>query len=49
MFHIISVIFREDSNQVNVTQFRQTVNGWQMTLLPACTAKHKVKSGVLHQ
>lgn len=50
MFGILRVIWRKDSNQMSgVSQFSDRVNGWQVTLLPACTTKHKVKSGVLHQ
>lgn len=40
-----TTIMKQDS----VIQFSQTVNSWQATLLPARTAKHKVKSGVLDQ
>lgn len=29
-----------------VIQFSLTLNSWQAKLLPSCTAKHKVKSGV---
>lgn len=37
-------IFGEHSNQAGVTLLRHAVNGWQVMLLAACTAKCEVKS-----
>lgn len=34
---------------VIITQFSQTINGWHEMLLPACSAKHKVRSGVFNK
>lgn len=46
MFYIPRATFREDGNQAGVTLLRHTVNGWQVMLLPACSAKCEVKSRV---